>query len=44
VDANAYLVYKWLVLFGQLVAFSLVAKFVVSWLERMAKEQGLHYI
>lgn len=36
--------YEWLVLLGQLVAFSLVAKFIVSWLERTAKEQGLHYI
>ncbi|MBO3803168.1 MAG: ABC transporter permease [Candidatus Brockarchaeota archaeon] len=36
--------YEWIALFAQLVALSAAAKFFVSWLERNAKEEGLHYI
>jgi len=36
--------YEWLALFVQLLAMSIMAKIVVAWLERNAKEQGLHYI
>lgn len=36
--------YEWLALFVQLLAMSVMVKFMVAWLERNAKEQGLHYI
>lgn len=35
---------EWVVLAGQFVIFSLIARVTVVWLERSAREQGLHYI
>jgi len=36
--------YEWALLFVQLLALALIAKLAVLYLERVAKEQGLHYI
>jgi len=36
--------YEWGVLVAQLVGYGILAKFVVGWLERSARERGLHYI
>jgi ABC-2 type transport system permease protein len=36
--------YEWALLFVQLMALALIAKLAVLYLERVAKEQGLHYI
>jgi len=36
--------YEWLILFVQLVALSIIARLAILYLERTAKEQGLHYI
>jgi ABC-2 type transport system permease protein len=36
--------YEWLVLAGQVVVYAILARFVVGWLERIAREQGLHYL
>jgi len=37
-------IYEWIILIVQLALLSLIAKFVVSYLESKAKEEGLHYI
>lgn len=36
--------YEWAALFAQLVAFSIMAKLAILYLERAAKKHGLHYI
>ena len=36
--------YQWAILVAQLVGYGILAKFVVGWLERSARERGLHYI
>jgi len=37
-------IHEWIILIVQLALLSLIAKFVVSYLESKAKEEGLHYI
>jgi hypothetical protein len=36
--------YEWAGLFLQLVIFAVIAKLAVLYLEKSAKEQGLHYL
>jgi len=36
--------YEWAVLAAQVVVYAIVARFVVRWLERIARDQGLHYL
>jgi ABC-type Fe3+/spermidine/putrescine transport system ATPase subunit len=36
--------YEWAVLGAQVVVYAIVARFVVGWLERIARDQGLHYL
>jgi len=36
--------YEWAMLAGQLVVFAILARLSVRWLERTAREQGLHYL
>jgi len=36
--------YEWILLFLQLVILAVIARLAVLYLEREAKEQGLHYI
>jgi len=36
--------YEWAVLGAQVVVYAIVARFVVRWLERIARDQGLHYL
>ena len=36
--------YEWAILAGQLLVFAILAKLTVRWLERTAREEGLHYL
>jgi hypothetical protein len=36
--------YEWLGMFLQLVIFAVIAKLAVLYLEKLAKEEGLHYL
>jgi hypothetical protein len=36
--------YEWAILAAQFAVYAIVAKFVVGWLERIAWDQGLHYL
>ncbi|MBN1933301.1 MAG: ABC transporter permease, partial [Anaerolineae bacterium] len=36
--------YEWAILIGQLLGYALLASLTVRWLERSAREQGLHYL
>jgi len=36
--------YEWAILIGQLLGYALLANLAVRWLERSAREQGLHYL
>jgi ABC-2 type transport system permease protein len=36
--------YEWAILATQFVGYGILARFVVRWLERSAREEGLHYI
>jgi ABC-2 type transport system permease protein len=36
--------YEWAVLAAQVVLYAILAKLVVGWLERIARDQGLHYL
>ena len=36
--------YEWATLAAQVVVYAIVARFVVRWLERIARDQGLHYL
>jgi ABC-2 type transport system permease protein len=36
--------YEWAILGAQAVVYAVVARFVVRWLERIARDQGLHYL
>jgi ABC-2 type transport system permease protein len=36
--------YEWAALAAQAAGYAIVARFVVRWLERIARDQGLHYL
>jgi ABC-2 type transport system permease protein len=36
--------YEWAILIGQFLGYALLANLAVRWLERSAREQGLHYL
>jgi len=36
--------YEWAILAAQVIVYAIVARIVVSWLERIARDQGLHYL
>lgn len=35
--------YEWAILAAQFFGYGILARFVVRWLERSAREEGLHY-